>query len=92
MNGTVSAKALDAKTITVQGDASISTITASRVQATLVSADVVEAAIIRSPTGTITIDGNLALSSHPCELSRRTVALPVACRRDAGLRVVCVCV
>jgi hypothetical protein len=61
VNATVNAANMVARNLTVMGDASATVLTASRVRATMLSADVVEAGILRSPTGTITIDGNLAL-------------------------------
>lgn len=63
VNGTVTSKTMASKTARVSGDASIGTVTASRVAATLLSADVVETGILKSPSGTITIDANLALST-----------------------------
>lgn len=61
VNGTLNANTLVTKNLTVVGDSSAHVVTASRVRATMISADIVEAGILRSPTGTITIDGNLAL-------------------------------
>lgn len=62
VNGTLNANTMVTKNLTVVGDANVEAVlTASRVRATMVSADIVEAGILRSPTGTITIDGNLAL-------------------------------
>lgn len=74
VNGTVACKTLHAKEATIKGDASVGTVTASRVSATLLSSDVVETGILRSPSGTITIDANLALSSSASQRAGVTCA------------------
>jgi len=61
VNGTLECKALETANLTVLGDVTVATMRSSRISTTLISADVVETGIIRSPTNTITIDGNLVL-------------------------------
>ena len=61
LNGTLETDAISTYNLTVLGDVTANAVTASHVHASVVTTDIVEVGIIRSPTGTITIDGNLAL-------------------------------
>jgi hypothetical protein len=61
VNGTIECGSLETGNLTVLGDVSVASVRSSRVSTTLVSTDVLETGIIRSPTNTITIDGNLVL-------------------------------
>jgi len=62
VNGTLECQSLDTANLTVMGDVSADTMKSSRISTTLISADVLETGILRSPTNTITIDGNLVLA------------------------------
>ncbi len=63
VNGTVSARKAEFESLKVRGDSASTTLTAKKLRSTLLSVDVVETSVIRSPTGTITIDGNLVLAA-----------------------------
>ena len=62
VNGTLECQSLDTANLTVMGDVAADTVKSSRISTTLISADVLETGILRSPTNTITIDGNLVLA------------------------------
>eukprot|EP00939_MAST-03C_sp_MAST-3C-sp1_P004995 g4995.t1 len=70
VNGTLKSKALETANLTVVGDVTASTVKCSRVSSTLISTDVLETGIIRSPTNVITIDGNLVIAGGASSASQ----------------------
>lgn len=64
VNGSIRAHQVRAENLLVFGDVRSSIIMGKTVTSSLVTADVLETPLIRSPTGTITIDGNLRLTGE----------------------------
>ena len=76
VNGTIECQTLETANLTVLGDVTAKTMRCSRLSTTLISADVVETSVIRSPTNTITIDGNLVLDGSNAGLFLFTLKVP----------------
>lgn len=64
VNGSIRAHQIRAENLLVFGDVRSSIVMGTTVTSSLVTADVLETPLIRSPTGTITIDGNLRLTGE----------------------------
>lgn len=62
VTGTIFAQHVNSHNMTITGDVICTRANAQRIYAPLISTDVLETKVIRSPTGTITIDGSLSLS------------------------------
>jgi len=77
VNATMRCEALETINLTVVGDVTTDTVKCSRVSSSLVSTDVLETGIIRSPTGTITIDGNLVIAGGEAQSATSFLATEV---------------